>query len=1213
MNIIDALHFYLDMPKDQNQVLDRIESDISKYGDLFDKGFVYRIAVISDCAKNQSLPTQNICAELYSAIHDQLELEKDNLNESKVNAYINQIRPSHIINAYHDLSGPESMDRLSIIGSISSQILVESYVVKSILENEGIIEKKSIDDDMENIEAKIKFAKRSGHYSVSDLSKILSEFGYTLKDFYGTRVGRSSHENLNMKIKPNISINHAAQLGSTYEKFATTLALIGESIGDEKVNFMLVEESKKYNIKKSDYVTTERWEKALYEAIKKDGIIGHTSSGKPVYNDKEAGDESYSDFTMKDHQEAGESHGKIADNTRSRDPKNEDAMIHHNSIAMDHYSHADKLYRSQKPIKEDASGNANKYKYVIISGNDNFKALNNANREEKGSSLWGPYSYNYKDGKKIMWCSFVGRQEDWDKFFSFLTANGYTFTVERENDEPTSHVQITEKSRNRSIKETIYRVKWTDRDYKDHHKDFKDDPGGAAENGLQKARNFSVGLNKKDKESIYGLYRLINIETINEDMADDNYYDTKSFIGADSIKEESGLTADKLKIGDIYKIDSGLGGVFDIKYNGVNQGKHEFENVSKGWTKDKWSDPNSAIYRLTDEEVSNEIQIGTPRVIKEDKASLAEKEKTLARKGKPFSYNKSKTDFCYVNQTDVDGRYELCNSDGNIIYSGKHIDCMNAKREFIKEDKLSPGDKIKRNGKTITITHVGKRVAYGLNNEGKIIKEMMGDPDYFYDGTASANSVNSYEFQPPYGYNDMPIIEDNESKDKWWEQFAPDYKNMPLFLQTKDGDIFKAGIYHIKGEKVPYVEPRADGSGVESVPLDNCHPTTELAYTTNKNKPFFESIEDEESNNKWWGSYAPHYEGMPLYLQTKSGEAFKTSTYHIKDEDIPYVERDGGGSVLLNDCHSFWDEKLRVYIPPTNQGITPKIGDKIMIVATNNDNIEFLHKVGKITGYDDELLYRLYDTYFQDPGQEQEFYSHEFIVLQNAVESRKIVPVVEDNESEYVDDEDDEINTSDATNTIKILTDIVDKRLPKFKKRELSNGVDYVNDYSGNTDATELSFNIMDNGYLHMFLHRKIETSSISLADPRAVYQTTSAREVKYKTTKVNDVYAMDEIDVAMKKLNKFIDKIITITEFKTSINEDKIDDNVSMIMDELDGNFDLHSPASNNDINNMINSYVDIDDDEKIDQKDAKTISAMVKKQYREKVRRYKEEHKHD
>lgn len=66
-------------------------------------------------------------------------------------------------------------------------------------------------------------------------------------------------------------------------------------------------------------------------------------------------------------------------------------------------------------------------------------------------------------------------------------------------------------------------------------------------------------------------------------------------------------TADKLEVGKKYRVDSGMGGTFDVKYNGKVGDKHEFENVHPGWEKDKWSDPNNALYHYGDEDIATKI------------------------------------------------------------------------------------------------------------------------------------------------------------------------------------------------------------------------------------------------------------------------------------------------------------------------------------------------------------------------------------------------------------------------------------------------------------------------------------------------------------------------------------------------------------------------------------------------------------------------------
>ena len=60
-------------------------------------------------------------------------------------------------------------------------------------------------------------------------------------------------------------------------------------------------------------------------------------------------------------------------------------------------------------------------------------------------------------------------------------------------------------------KPKLYVVKWTDRDYRPFSKKFKDDPGGAAENGLVKAKQFMKKLQDKDAKDDYGLYRSISV------------------------------------------------------------------------------------------------------------------------------------------------------------------------------------------------------------------------------------------------------------------------------------------------------------------------------------------------------------------------------------------------------------------------------------------------------------------------------------------------------------------------------------------------------------------------------------------------------------------------------------------------------------------------------------------------------------------------------
>jgi len=67
-----------------------------------------------------------------------------------------------------------------------------------------------------------------------------------------------------------------------------------------------------------------------------------------------------------------------------------------------------------------------------------------------------------------------------------------------------------------SNKGTKYEVFWVDRDYKSNAKSFYDNPQGAPENGLKKAKMFLKKLEDKDKKDKYGLYRDLGVRTISE-------------------------------------------------------------------------------------------------------------------------------------------------------------------------------------------------------------------------------------------------------------------------------------------------------------------------------------------------------------------------------------------------------------------------------------------------------------------------------------------------------------------------------------------------------------------------------------------------------------------------------------------------------------------------------------------------------------------------
>lgn len=61
------------------------------------------------------------------------------------------------------------------------------------------------------------------------------------------------------------------------------------------------------------------------------------------------------------------------------------------------------------------------------------------------------------------------------------------------------------------VNESVYVVKWTDRNYKEKSKKFKDDPNGPPENGRIKAEKFKSSLEKKDANDKFGNIRDISI------------------------------------------------------------------------------------------------------------------------------------------------------------------------------------------------------------------------------------------------------------------------------------------------------------------------------------------------------------------------------------------------------------------------------------------------------------------------------------------------------------------------------------------------------------------------------------------------------------------------------------------------------------------------------------------------------------------------------
>ena len=92
------------------------------------------------------------------------------------------------------------------------------------------------------------------------------------------------------------------------------------------------------------------------------------------------------------------------------------------------------------------------------------------------------------------------------------------------------------------------------------------------------------------------------------------------------------------------------------------------------------SELSKSTWKKTNEEYVNEAAKPTAS------PELLEREKALNAKGKIANYNKSKTDFCYIGQVGND--FALYDSTGAEIERGKHVACINAKNEFLKEDKV---------------------------------------------------------------------------------------------------------------------------------------------------------------------------------------------------------------------------------------------------------------------------------------------------------------------------------------------------------------------------------------------------------------------------------------------------------------------------------------------------------------------------------------------
>jgi hypothetical protein len=99
-------------------------------------------------------------------------------------------------------------------------------------------------------------------------------------------------------------------------------------------------------------------------------------------------------------------------------------------------------------------------------------------------------------------------------------------------------------------------VTWIDRDYKSYNKIFYDNPQGAPENALVKAKKFAKKLNDDDAKDKYGLYRDVSVNliksTMNEDQLNEMSF-TKAEIDnhistlQNKLKNASGSKADEIK------------------------------------------------------------------------------------------------------------------------------------------------------------------------------------------------------------------------------------------------------------------------------------------------------------------------------------------------------------------------------------------------------------------------------------------------------------------------------------------------------------------------------------------------------------------------------------------------------------------------------------------------------------------------------------------
>jgi len=127
------------------------------------------------------------------------------------------------------------------------------------------------------------------------------------------------------------------------------------------------------------------------------------------------------------------------------------------------------------------------------------------------------------------------------------------------------------------------------------------------------------------KEEGIGFFVEFADEAAADKWIDDMYnrHELWEFAAKNPVVNESLIKSlDELVVGEKYKIDSGLGGSFDVKYKGKEGDKHVFDNISKGWEEAgpyNWNDEavlknvhrlNSSIYVLEGSEDINSIIAG---------------------------------------------------------------------------------------------------------------------------------------------------------------------------------------------------------------------------------------------------------------------------------------------------------------------------------------------------------------------------------------------------------------------------------------------------------------------------------------------------------------------------------------------------------------------------------------------------------------------------